>query len=128
MTAQHTPGPWGFYLYQQTERWGVESQKEGLLVVDCGPAENLFSEGNARLIAAAPETAAERDRLREINADLVEVLEDMTDAMAGILIEHGRDPTKAPRIISARTAIAKATEGSVHNTAGSTRSDDGQGE
>jgi len=32
------------------------------------------TEANADLIAAAPETAAERDRLREINKDLLEAL------------------------------------------------------
>ena len=30
---------------------------------------------NAHMIAAAPETAAERDRLKEINAELLEALQ-----------------------------------------------------
>jgi len=33
-------------------------------------------EANARLFAAAPQTAAERDRLREINRELLEALEE----------------------------------------------------
>lgn len=32
----------------------------------------VFGKANARLIAAAPETAAERDRLKEVNAELLE--------------------------------------------------------
>jgi hypothetical protein len=32
-------------------------------------------DANARLIAAAPETAAERDHLRKVNAELLEALE-----------------------------------------------------
>lgn len=34
-----------------------------------------YSEERARLIAAAPQIAAERDRLKEVNAKLLEVLE-----------------------------------------------------
>jgi len=60
---------------------------------------------NARLIAAAPETAAERDQLREVNAELLAALES--------LVEMSDDPIeymacRSYRIDAARAAIEKA--------------------
>lgn len=60
----------------------------------------------ARLIAAAPETAAERDRLREINAEMLEVLEALleeADQMGGSV----RRVTRY-EVDRARAAIRKA--------------------
>ena len=50
-----------------------ETPKDGLIARVYGDAEL------AALFAAAPETAAERDRLREINAELVEALYGVRD-------------------------------------------------
>lgn len=43
----------------------------------CTLADQPDREDNGRLIAAAPETAAERDRLREVNAELLAALRGM---------------------------------------------------
>ena len=79
--TKHTPGP-----------WHVTSDVEpGSIKIIGGPKQYSIAglyftgypqdtEANARLIAAAPETAAERDRLREVNADLLAALEDIRNA------------------------------------------------
>jgi len=56
----------------------------------------------AELIAAAPETAAERDRLREINAEFLDALIELRDFYEGI--------TNMPAC-KANAAIAKSTGG-----------------
>ncbi len=76
-------------------------------------------EANARLIAAAPETAAERDRLREINAELLAALDLLVDAIDEMQIAAATgslnlvtDKMRAvlPLRTNARAAIAKAEE------------------
>ncbi len=78
MSTRHTLGPWTVNLstYRpagQNERkpdaWEVLGPHGEPLPTDYNDPE---SEGNARFIAAAPETAAERDRLREVNKELLE--------------------------------------------------------
>jgi hypothetical protein len=77
----HTPGPW---LIQQGDEWadGIVTlhghNEDGTPMYWTVASYNRRrdeAEANARLIAAAPETAAERDRLREVNAELVAALE-----------------------------------------------------
>ena len=76
--AQHTTGPW--HTNPDCDHQVVLDHL-GHMVADCSiwslhthdSAE--LNIANARLIAAAPETAAERDRLREINAELLEALQ-----------------------------------------------------
>ena len=61
-----------------------------------------------RLIAAAPETAAERDRLKAVNAELVVALRAVVaeyDSWMG----YNDDGFNVPTIEAARAAIAKAT-------------------
>ena len=67
MNTTHTPGPW----------WFTATEEEGYYVAGAGDKEltNLISREDARLIAAAPETAAERDRLKTINSELVDAIE-----------------------------------------------------
>lgn len=82
--AQHTPGPWtieeGRDLtareqngFGQGHYFDIIDSEGNPVVVNAydvhSHAENI---ANARLIAAAPETAAERDMLKEINAELLE--------------------------------------------------------
>lgn len=63
--SKHTPGPWFVDAHNNV-------LAEGCLVAFPSVAAGLEKqEANARLIAAAPETAAERDRLKEINAELL---------------------------------------------------------
>jgi hypothetical protein len=60
-----------------------------------------ISEADARLIAASPETAAERDRLKDVNKDLLEACRyALRDTMR---------PRTDPLIMALKAAIAKAT-------------------
>lgn len=64
---------------------------------------------HARLIAAAPETSAERDRLKALNAELMETLK----AIHAIANTLGRSPNESENALweihgKARAAIAKA--------------------
>ena len=77
-SGAHTPAPWhtdGAYVWAkyQPHRDGIAK----ILLIDEMVEPGLYAEceANARLIAAAPELLSERDRLREINAELVEALE-----------------------------------------------------
>lgn len=88
-TAQHTPGPWIANDHLKNGQWQILGQEYTLsndfgdyvrpvIVSVMGGGRRPFyseAEANARLIAAAPETAAERDRLKEINAELLNALQ-----------------------------------------------------
>ena len=68
----HTPGPW---TIQGSSINNVERREnicQWHVDIDKQPADH---QANARLIAACPETAAERDQLREVNAELLYELE-----------------------------------------------------
>ena len=115
MTKQHTPGPWKlqagrsiktisgeFYLSYGQDRHG-------------NPNFRNFCEldANARLIAAAPETAAERDRLKAEKAELVEALERLEDYTSRATNDlNDQDTGWYYQLIAAtqkaRAAIAKA--------------------
>ena len=77
MSEHHTPGPWELQAGRSFKTVSGEfylsygQDKHG------NPNFRNFCEldANARLIAAAPETAAERDRLRAVNAELVKAIE-----------------------------------------------------
>ena len=76
MTEQHTPGEWVFraddmMIVRLSPRGGLLDNLHIAEIKRQGPE----TEANARLIAAAPETAAERDRLRADKAELVAALE-----------------------------------------------------
>ncbi len=88
-TQQHTPGPW---QYRQLIPDGTIIKKEGTFDVfkpasESGPEYDVCAdvlvggpirkEQDAALIAAAPETAAERDRLLTINADLLTAMREL---------------------------------------------------
>lgn len=109
---KHTPGTWAYdqgityfqkmgeslisYLVcDQHRRWvGAVFSEDGI-----GLDEAI---ANARLIAAAPETAAERDHLREVNAELLAAINGLLNyANLGAFV-------RADALKAARTAIAKA--------------------
>lgn len=76
--TKHTPGPWD--INYDGGIWTRPTPEYKYSLPICSFRWNTakeFEEGNnkanARLIAAAPETAAERDRLRDCLAELVEV-------------------------------------------------------
>lgn len=87
MSAKHTQGPW---TCSPALRIGGKSVQFFDINAPTLPTHiakvALRTDGagiaNARLIAAAPDTAAERDRLREVNARLVEALKMMMETHA----------------------------------------------
>ena len=67
--TSNTPGPW-YTLSKPDDPQG--------LIYDESTGKNIatsYDPKHAPLIAAAPETAAERDKLKEINAELLAALE-----------------------------------------------------
>ena len=139
-SAQHTPGPWTALLFAPDAEYmsvGVQDADGNIIAQALNPRiahEDTFlaeMESNARLIAAAPETAterdglkmqietmqhiashrenqfaetrAERDKLRQINAELLAALK----AVVAIA------DRKTDEFDRARAAIAKA-EGKSH--------------
>ncbi|HZZ77143.1 MAG TPA: hypothetical protein VFE62_01410 [Gemmataceae bacterium] len=75
--AKHTPAPWDV---SGNEIWGISPWNARFKIATVtmpSPMNAVDWSANARLIAAAPETAAERDRLKEINAELTQVLEEL---------------------------------------------------
>jgi hypothetical protein len=76
--AEHTPGPYeieeilnaSHSNHQRFWSYGVKAGKIRIAV--CCDVPGIKE--NAHLFAAAPETAAERDRLREVNAELLAAL------------------------------------------------------
>jgi hypothetical protein len=102
MSAQHTPGP--FSVAQDFDG--------GIAVADVVRLPSReHAEANARLIAAAPETAAERDQLRALNADLLAALRGITSRHVE-MVNSGDcghwNPEAEPHVIAARAAIARA--------------------
>ena len=96
--TKHTPGPWEAIdisgddpEWDAWEIWPVETTPEARPIGhSIGTAQpRIFGAANAALIAAAPETAADRDRLAEVNAGLVDALE---QARAYIGMCAGSDP------------------------------------
>ena len=89
MTAnsKHTPGPWEVEPFVQSingypdwHSFTVRHDRTNVHIATVGDVDRYYekdNEANARLIAAAPETAAERDQLRDINADLLAALESL---------------------------------------------------
>ena len=118
--TEYTPGPWRLDDYRGdsegrssddicTGSYEDHNHISIATIWNCGgrgfPSDDEFV-ANTRLIAAAPETAAERDRLRGINADLLAALK-MADAYFDAREQNSREvPNMVVRDI--RAAIAKA--------------------
>lgn len=128
--AEHTPGPWSFDEDNQgvsfEPSWGLLDSRLSSLHVHVSSSASYDKEytekiakANARLIAAAPETLAERDRLREVNKGLLEALEKLVGSEIyadgeGLysVINGGLDDDDHRGIVkNAISAIAKAKEG-----------------
>ena len=72
--TQHTPGPWTIYGPElDITAYDEAADRTVTVAMMCDDAEPE-REANAVLIAAAPETAAERDRLRQVNEVMLEAL------------------------------------------------------
>lgn len=116
--VQHTPGPW------KHEGFTTVFAPDGLSVAHTVPHHQGKEEAqaNARLIAAAPETAAERDHLKETNAALLSALQALraeyistVERAVEIMGELGRtcDPAQSmidhmERLTGTSAAITKA--------------------
>lgn len=83
MKAAHTPGPWRSHDHRDKrhrEYAIMAGEGEGAVKVASCHTHHVpwdVAAVNSHLIAAAPETAAERDRLKEINAELLAALKDL---------------------------------------------------
>lgn len=77
----------------------------------------------ATLIAAAPETAAERDRLLVVNAELLAALIETTESVAYAVdaLQAPEKSTMREDLKGARAAIAKATQTEGDGTDGQDR-------
>ena len=108
----HTPGPWHIV--------GGSDGRQRIYHPDHGPLADLWSysrmlpeevgKANVRLIAKAPETAAERDRLKEINAELVEALKGLIDGTEtlGDMSDGSQSPYLEALLDQAREARNRA--------------------
>jgi hypothetical protein len=113
--TQHTPGPWTLGPVEPAEiskgHWITHGSYKGVIGILGGSP----SEANAALIAAAPETAAERDRLRQVNEVMLEALREARgrpdlahDGMrCAFSLENGGKPCNC-WIASIEAAIAAA--------------------
>ena len=114
MTEQHTPGEWVFraddmMIVRLSPRGGLLDNLHIAEIKRQGPE----TEANARLIASAPETAAERDQLKTEKAELVEALERLEDYTSRATNDlNDQDTGWYYQLIAAtqkaRAAIAKA--------------------
>lgn len=73
--TKHTPKPWIIDRGLST----IRIMKAGYIIATVKKLSHAWeeAEANSWLIVAAPETAAERDRLKESNGELLEALKDM---------------------------------------------------
>ena len=119
METKQTPGPWQVNKKVKTT---VETCADGQginIIADCSDIDGLRtrteSEANAAIIAQAPDILAERDRLLQVNAELVTALEDASFLLAKV----GKYPGDLPQFMGsiirsvqdARAAISKAKGG-----------------
>lgn len=92
--TKHTPGPW--YVDHDRVTVRAEMLAKPVQIAACGTPTSTYAQANARLVAAAPETAAERDRLREVNRELVAAMEATLASMRelrGLAFTGSRIPT-----------------------------------
>jgi len=117
--AKHTPGPWKIRHFAGD--LGKDEPQIATLPDSDGFGRPIATvnylgaderQANAALIASAPDLLAERDRLRQVNAELVAALEDA----AFLLAKIGKFPGDLPQFMGsiirsvqdARAALAKA--------------------
>ena len=97
--SKHTPGPWDW----------TDGEGDTKLVFAAGDLRfgyvRVNGEANARLIAAAPTQQAEIDRLRALNAELLQALE---AAVKEVAFDARHDQNLAPIEAKIRAAIAHA--------------------
>lgn len=110
METKHTPGPW--FVMGIDGNGDTQVSGHPFYIGHSDPLYHCIVTGNneaerkanAALIAAAPETAAERDRLRQVNAELLVALKGIIRQI-GPFMGQGRMDSE---IAVARAALAKA--------------------
>jgi hypothetical protein len=120
--TRHTKGQWKLFAghggTREPHKIYAHDHPKGFLIASLGYSELSVTdndylrniqeqEANAKLIAEAPETAAERDRLKIINAELLEALEKISDNLEVAFSGNLRSDASSS-LLNARTAIAKA--------------------
>ncbi|MBL3677039.1 MAG: hypothetical protein JKP92_06005 [Alphaproteobacteria bacterium] len=126
MTTPHTTEKWdtcdfglttilettdfGLATILETAMRGIVVRNENGTVAFIPGNDKAECEARARLIAAAPETAAERDQLKAQNAELLACLDEMLGTYAMDDPRYGMSPMKNVFSVwdRARAAIAKA--------------------
>lgn len=117
--TKHTPGPWQVSRWYQgkIDQTYVSSASKSVCLLMRHDKEEPYGidqeeeQANARLIAAAPETAEERDRLKETNAELLEALKDSDSSncwMCKRLNPQHKDCTSCEEHDARLKAIAQA--------------------
>ena len=110
--AEHTPGPWRVFTTKDGTKVIGIGELNGAGVADCGfgvwRGGSKEALANARLIAAAPETAAERDRLREVNAELLAALKALLEELNLIRAKDTKAVYDSVCRFNAAAAISKA--------------------
>ena len=123
--GKHTLGQWKISLTDSTVviavgRNGISCEVAAIEGDYDNPREWPIMEANHHLIAAAPDTAAERDRLKAVNADLLAALRLTAGQALRSEIPEGYGPEFRSKeweagydaaISVARAAIAKAEGG-----------------
>jgi hypothetical protein len=85
MKTQHTPEKWyldstGLYVVNFPPSRGA-FLKNGDKAIACSPSPYTWTEEEREMIAAAPETAAELERLKALNAEMVEAVWALKDLL-----------------------------------------------
>ncbi len=111
--SKHTKGPWNASKSSRSQGWSIYAEKLGIAYIFCSqdacPYDPAEAKANACLIAAAPKTAAERDKLKAINADLLGTCEMALSGLSTLTTsEYSRGKDKRIRD-KLQTAITKAT-------------------
>ena len=109
MIEQHTPGRWTMDKCPDAHGFSTIRPSDGSINgdTDAQPIATVYRPDHALLIATAPETAAERDRLRAVNADLLALLGDVVSADQFYMHDVSRSTYLREIAFKARTALAK---------------------
>ena len=94
--SKHTPEPW--IINDLRPSYPITILSESGVGI-CDMLDELDVESKARLIAAAPDTAAERDRLKALNVELLETVEELL-----------KEAPRGTTYLKARSLLAKAEE------------------
>ena len=110
-TTGYTPGPWEKRMGVDVDTWDIYGNADAPIHGKLYLCHVEKNEADANLIAAAPETAAERDRLREVNGELVKAgISLALEARHLINTKHGGE-FLLDRVKNMETAIRKAEGG-----------------